>query len=184
MSAKIAEPGVIEKLSIGCSTTVGEPIGPRSERVVRFVEAFHAAGIPDVVATDDAAQALWEKFMFLAPCASANSATGLPTGPLRALPEGLDMVMAMQREIRAVGLASGVNLPDEVAERVRTLYLNLSEGHTVSMQRDFEAGRRVELESLTGTVVRRGRQAGVPTPVFDTAYAILRTRALQYGGVS
>jgi 2-dehydropantoate 2-reductase len=184
LSAKIAEPGIVERIGRTTSITIGEPTGPKSERVVRIVDTFNAAGIPDAVATDDAARALWEKFMFLAPIASANSATGLPTGHIRAVPEGRETVLAMQREIRAVGQTSGVNLPDESAERIEALFLNQPDTHTASMQRDFEAGKRVELETLAGSVVRRGRQVGVPTPVFTTVYAILRARALHYGGVS
>ena len=42
------------------------------------------------------------------------------------------------------------------------------------MQLDFERRRRVELEELTGAVVRLGRRLGVPTPVYDVLYAVLR----------
>jgi 2-dehydropantoate 2-reductase len=121
--------------------------------------------------------------MFLAPCATINSATGLPTGDIKAVDGGTETVLAMQREIRAVGLASGVNLPDELAERVKALFLRLSAGHTTSMQRDFAAGKRVELESLAGSVVRRGRQHGVPSPIFSALYGVLRARALAAGAV-
>ncbi|MFN8636991.1 MAG: 2-dehydropantoate 2-reductase [Chloroflexota bacterium] len=184
LNASIAEPGVIRRASGTTASTIGEPTGPRSPRVERIVAAFNEAGIADFTATDDAQRVLWEKFMFLAPCASVNSATGLSTGPFRAVPEGKQTVLAMQDEIRAVGLAAGVNLPEESAEKVRNIYLNLTDAHTVSMQRDFAAGRRVELESLTGSVVRRGRRYGVPTPTFNVVYGILRARALQFGGVS
>ena len=44
--------------------------------------------------------------------------------------------------------------------------------------------RRVELEHLAGTVIRRGKAVGVPTPTFDTVYAILRIKVLSYGGAS
>jgi 2-dehydropantoate 2-reductase len=184
MSAKIAEPGVIQRLSQGSRIPIGEQSGPVSDRVRRIVAAFNAAGIPDCYASDDPRRALWEKFMFLAPIATVNSATGLPTGPLRSIPEGKALVLAMQAEIRAVGTAAGVNLPDEAAERVKGMYLGVSEGHTVSMQRDFEAGKRVELETLTGSVVRRGKEHGVPTPNFSAFYPILRAKALSFGGVS
>jgi 2-dehydropantoate 2-reductase len=184
LSASIEEPGVIRRLSNQTISTIGEASGPRTERVERLVAAFHAAGCEDVKATDDAQRVLWEKLMFLAPIASANSATGLSTGHIRAVPEGREMVLAMQREIRAVGLASGVNLPEESAARIEGMFLNLPDTHTVSMQRDFAADKRVELESLTGSVVRRGRQHDVPTPTFASLYGILRARALNYGGVS
>jgi 2-dehydropantoate 2-reductase len=184
LSSTIIAPGVVQQLGSNLSIIIGEPAGPRSARVERIVAMFHEAGIDQAVATDDAQQGLWEKFMFLAPCATINSATGLATGHIRKQDEGRETVLAMQREIRAVGLASGVNLPDEVAKRVEALYLGLSDGHTTSMQRDFAAGKRVELESLTGRVVRRGRQVGVPTPIFSAIYAILRARALSTGAVS
>lgn len=184
LSSTIVAPGVVQQLGTNFSITIGEPAGPRSARVERIVATFHAAGIDQAVATDDAQQGLWEKFMFLAPCASINSASGLSTGHTKGLAEGRETVLAMQREIRAVGLASGVSLPDEVAKRVEALYLGLSDGHTTSMQRDFAAGKRVELESLTGSVVRRGRQVGVPTPIFSAVYAILRARALHDGNVT
>ena len=44
------------------------------------------------------------------------------------------------------------------------------------MQRDFRAGKRTELESLTGDIVREGERLGVPTPVYDLMYAALLKR--------
>ena len=41
------------------------------------------------------------------------------------------------------------------------------------MQLDLDAGRPLELESLSGAVVRFGKEAGVPTPVHDVAYRAL-----------
>jgi ketopantoate reductase len=42
----------------------------------------------------------------------------------------------------------------------------------------------VELEALTGSVVRRGRQHGVETPCFEACYAVLKVRATTFGGLS
>ena len=185
LNARIDEPGVIRRQSGQTISTIGEPKGPRTPRVERIVAAFHDAGCEDVAVTDEAQRVLWEKFMFLAPIASVNSTTGLPTGYILDIPEGKEALLAMQREIWEVGKATGVNLPqDESFEKVKAQILRMGHTHTVSMQRDFEGGRRVELESLAGSVVRRGRTHGVPTPIFSAVYAILRARALNFGGVS
>jgi len=184
LNALIDEPGVIRRQSGQSISTIGEPKGPRTPRVERIVKAFQDAGCEDVVATDDAQRVLWEKFMFLAPIATVNSATGLPTGHILAIPEGKEALLAMQHEIWAVGLATGVNLPEASFEQVKAQILRMTHTHTVSMQRDFAANRRVELESLAGSVVRRGRQHDIPTPIFSVVYAILRARALNYGGIS
>ena len=42
------------------------------------------------------------------------------------------------------------------------------------MSHDLLAGRRLELDALNGTVVRLGRQAGVPTPLNFAVYAALK----------
>ena len=48
-----------------------------------------------------------------------------------------------------------------------------------SLAKDFLDGARVELEGLTGTVVRMARAVGVPTPLNDTLYAVLKPWALR-----
>ena len=39
-----------------------------------------------------------------------------------------------------------------------------------SMQRDVEAGRPSELESMIGVITRKGREMGVATPTADLVY--------------
>jgi 2-dehydropantoate 2-reductase len=48
-----------------------------------------------------------------------------------------------------------------------------------SMAKDFTDQRPVELEGLTGTVVRMGREVNVPTPANDFLYAILKPCAVR-----
>jgi 2-dehydropantoate 2-reductase len=43
-----------------------------------------------------------------------------------------------------------------------------------SMRQDLDAGRRLELEGISGVIVRLGRKHGIATPVHDVAYACLR----------
>lgn len=50
-----------------------------------------------------------------------------------------------------------------------------------SMQRDMEAGRGSELESMIGIVVRLGEELGVPTPVMKFSYAALKPAELKAG---
>jgi len=41
------------------------------------------------------------------------------------------------------------------------------------MARDLEEGRRLEVDTLSGAVVRRGLKHGIPTPVHQTILACL-----------
>ena len=183
IGVRIAEPGVVERFSPFAAVTIGEPKGGMSERAETIAGAMKEAGI-DVQATADVQRSLWEKFMLLAPLASLTSATNLPTGKVRTAPEGKALYLTMMREVQAIGRASGVTLPDESYTNTEKFFLNLPDTHTTSMQRDFDAERRVELEHLAGSVVRRARAAGVPVPNFETVYALLRTKALSFGGVA
>jgi 2-dehydropantoate 2-reductase len=45
------------------------------------------------------------------------------------------------------------------------------------MHADLMAGRPMELETLTGAVVRAGEAVGVPTPINDVIYAVLKPYA-------
>ena len=184
IGARINEPGVVERFSPFCNITVGEPAGGTSERVEAVASALRAAGVDDVTASADITRAVWEKFMLLAPLASTTSAANVASGKVRGTAEGHALWKQMMQEVLAVGRASGVNLPDESAANVEKFFLNLPDTHTTSMQRDYDGQRRVELEHLAGSVIRRGKAVGVATPTFDVVYAVLRIRALSFGGVA
>ena len=49
----------------------------------------------------------------------------------------------------------------------------LPAGGRPSMAQDLLRGTRLELDWLSGAVVRRGERAGLPTPVHRTLYAAL-----------
>src|SRR5437763_1578472 len=83
-----------------------------------------------------------------------------PSCQVREVPEGRALFMAMLAEVAEVGRAAGVNLPEESVRSVETFFENLPNSHTTSMQRDFENRRRVELEQVAGSVVRRGDALG------------------------
>ena len=183
IGARILEPGVIERFSPFCEVTLGEPGGGVSERVQTIAAALAEVGVK-AIASEDVQRALWEKFMLLAPLASLTSACVVPSGQVREVPEGAALFRALRAEVAAVGRAAGVNLPETSIEAVEQFFQNLPATHTTSMQRDFEGQRRVELEHLAGTVVRRGDALGVDTPKFDVVYAILKVRAQSFNGLA
>jgi 2-dehydropantoate 2-reductase len=182
IGARVVEAGVVERFSPFCEVVLGEPSGGLSERAERIAAALREVGV-EATASLNVQRAIWEKFMMLAPMACLNSACRAATGQVRGTPETRALYFALMDEVVSVGRASGVELPPESVEAMRAFYLGLPDTHTTSMQRDYEDQRRVELESLAGTVLRRGQALGVPTPNFDALYAILKVRALSFGGL-
>jgi 2-dehydropantoate 2-reductase len=182
IGARIADPGMVERFSPFCQIVLGEPGGGVSERAERIAGALREVGV-DASASPDIQVALWEKFMLLAPLASLTSAANVMSGQIRAVPETASLWNQMMREVSAVGQAFDVAITDATAQNVQRFFAGLPDTHTTSMQRDFEAKRKVELEYLTGAVVRRGDEVGVETPRFDVVYAVLKARALSFGGI-
>jgi 2-dehydropantoate 2-reductase len=143
----------------------------------RVAQAVRAAGM-HAVRPADMAIALWEKFLFIEPMGSVGAAARRPYGVVRTVPETRTALDAALDEVLAVGRASGVAWPADAKAKVWKRYDGLPAGEYTSMARDLIAGRAGEFEAQTGAVVRLARAHGVPTPVHDVLYAVLRPTAL------
>jgi 2-dehydropantoate 2-reductase len=169
----IERPGVIRYTSDMSSIVFGEADGRASERAVRLRDACVAAGFSAEISTDVRA-AQWLKFVGLATNTALTALTRQPTGYVYHDADMLPFAQAALEEVVAVARASGVVLPPDTAERALASLKKFPPGMYASMANDLLRGRRLELESLSGYVVRRGRELGVPTPVHAFAYACLK----------
>jgi 2-dehydropantoate 2-reductase len=46
----------------------------------------------------------------------------------------------------------------------------------MSMQKDFDAGRPLELDAIAGPIMRRGERHGIPTPVTEKLVRLVEAR--------
>ncbi|HNV01689.1 MAG TPA: 2-dehydropantoate 2-reductase [Vicinamibacterales bacterium] len=171
-------PGLVEQTGTHRRIVFGEAFGGHggvSQRVSTIADALTAAGIQaETVA--NARVPLWEKFIYLAPFAAFTGAARLPIGPLWSDPSIRAQFMAAVGEVEAVARAEGVPVrePADLREYVST-YVDALPPHTKSsLLIDLQQGKRTEVESLAGSVVRRGCAAGVPTPIMSALYAVLK----------
>jgi 2-dehydropantoate 2-reductase len=182
IAATVAEPGVIEQANPLRRIELGEPSGRLTPRVESIAATLRDAGV-EVRVTTDVRRAVWEKFIRLAPGATLTSACQASIGAVRDRPEGAALYRDLVSETVAVGRALGVALPDDAVEAALAQIQALPADMRTSMQLDFERRRRVELEDLTGSVVRLGRRLRVPTPAYDVLYGVLKVRAAAFGGL-
>lgn len=173
VSSSIAEPGLIRQVSTVRRITFGEQDGRITPRAERIRDVLSASGI-EAVLTPAIQTALWEKFVFIAAISGVCCLARQPLGPILSTPESRQLFVDALREVEAVGRACGVVLPSDIVDRA----LKLSEGFAPetkpSLLVDLEAGRRLELEAMSGTVVRYGHKANVATPVHNVIYAALK----------
>ena len=86
-------------------------------------------------------------------------------GPVRSHPLTRAFLIDLARETLAVGRALGVRLPADYVEQRIPFFDGWPPEMTASMHHDLQAGRRLELRWLAGSVVELGEKAGVPTPM-------------------
>jgi 2-dehydropantoate 2-reductase len=167
-------PGVVERRSAFDRIVVGELAasdrGPTSARVAAIVAALRDAGC-DASASATIQRDLWRKFAFITPMVVACGLTRGPMGKLHATEGGRRLVNQALDELAAVNRAGddASRLSDADVARVRGDLAALPPAMRPSFLADLERGGPTEADLFTGTVVRAGRERGVPTPLHGVA---------------
>lgn len=168
----LAAPGVVRHTGGPRRVVLGELDGSSTPRAQAACAAFAATGVP-VELSSQIFVAMWEKYIFINAQGGMTALTRLPIGAIRSSPTTLEMYLQVAEEVAAVGRAHGVPIPRGERERVRAFAEALHPGAYSSLHDDLVAGRRTELETLLGTVVRLGTRHGVPVPNCRAIYAAL-----------
>ena len=179
IATALEAPGLIVQTGTHRRIVFGEAFGrlPRfSDRVQRIHEALSGADIQSDP-EGDGRVAIWEKFVFLASLAGFTGAARLPIGPVWGDAFTKAQFLAGCREIEAVARAEGVPIAADVVDRIVPYVDAIPGTMRSSLLIDLQAGKRIEVEALQGTVVRRGAALGVPTPIISTLYSVLRLHA-------
>jgi len=168
--ARYREPGVVECTGVGEVVLGPRPGATDHVEVAQDVgDAFRAAGIETRVEADMQPR-LWEK---LAVNAGINPVTALARVENGALVDGPAGPVAERAAVEVAGAAraAGVDLPDEGAKAALRRVASATAANRSSMLQDVEAGRRTEIDAISGYVVERARG---PVPVNETLAALVR----------
>jgi 2-dehydropantoate 2-reductase len=159
-------------LRIGEYTPRGEMARGSSGRVRQIAELFRAAGVQcDVL--EDLRRGRWEKLLWNIPFNGYGAVLDLTTDLLINSEAGMELLVRIMNEVRAIAAADGAPLPESLVEtqieRTRTMGAYQS-----SSQVDRRAGRALEIEAILGEPLRRAQQLGVPAPALATLYPMAR----------
>ena len=176
IATALMSPGVIEHTGTHRRIVFGEVFGelPRlSSRVRAIHDALSSADIQSE-AVDDGRVPIWEKFIFLVSLAGFTGAARLSIGPLWSDPEIRAQFLEGCREIERVARADGVPVRPDVIERINSYVSGIPGTMRSSLLIDLSQGKRIEVEALQGSIVRRAAKAGIPVPIMSTLYALLK----------
>jgi 2-dehydropantoate 2-reductase len=182
LSAEIWQPGLVQRDTTreGTWFAVGELDGAITARVQEVAALLRHSARVDVA--DNILGAKWSKLVVNSMTMGPYTLLGLKNWEAAALPGMTEVSVRLGRESVAVGEGLGYRLEpifgmsakqfsgegDEMLVRaIRVLHDHIGKHATTATVQDQKKGRRTELEHITGTVVRKGREVGVPTPAND-----------------
>jgi 2-dehydropantoate 2-reductase len=151
----------------------------REAALAHVSDWFEAAGVPCRVSPTIEAD-LWTKLITNAALNAISAVARATYGEIVAIPESRETVGQLVNECVAVARAARVALPDvdfaqmvwRFAEKVGQIYSSTAQ--------DLDRGKRTEIDSLNGFVVRRGAELGVPTPINQSLLALVKLREAEF----
>ena len=108
-----------------------------------------------------------------------NYLQAIQTQALRKVPESRTMFRELLGGIVAVAGAEGVDISDDLVDRWLEFATDLDADSYSSLHYDMTHGKRMELETFHGTVVRLADDHDLPVSMSRAVYSILRHCAVR-----
>jgi 2-dehydropantoate 2-reductase len=169
----IKAPGVVAQTAGPGKIILGELSGGASARTQQLHDVLQRAGITREVHPDIQA-ILWQKFLFICAFSGVTTVSRLTIGTILAEPVTHALFRETSEEVEGGARAGGIDLPADCVEQALATAAAVEPWARGSLYHDLAGGRRSELESLNGEVVRRGREHDMETPLNFAIYAALR----------
>lgn len=141
-------------------------------RLEAVADGFRDAGIP-VTVSDRVMDAMWGKLMVncaynaLSAISQLNYSTLTSNGALR------ELMVALVREVVAVGQAQGITFVDDVETALWSIAETMPQQRSSTAQ-DLARGRPTEIDWINGQIVRDGERLGISTPANQAVWALVR----------
>lgn len=146
------------------------------KKVSEVSQMLSGADIDHEVAEDIEA-AIWKKYILNCAYNAESAYYDNTIGQLRSDPVKAKEYEALVNEAYQVGRAKGVNVKQEDVDAIiHRFYYELAENATSSLQRDIRAGKKAEVETFSGYIVKEGAKLGVDTPVTEKMYEGLKVK--------
>jgi 2-dehydropantoate 2-reductase len=120
---------------------------------------------------------LWSKLVVSCGINALTALLRIPNGELLKRPGTTDLMIRAAEECAAVARGKGIELSfSSPAERVREVARKTA-GNQSSMLQDVLRGAPTECDAINGAVTAEGKKLGIPTPVNETLWQLLRAAA-------
>jgi 2-dehydropantoate 2-reductase len=174
VAAHILRPGVIQqaggsgKLFFG-----GKPDLPVDGKGIE--KTLRAADI-DAEYSRDIESIVWEKYIFISPFATATTFLDRTIRGVLDDGEGKTLLEGLLGEVIQIAESRGVRLPENIRKTTIDMTSSFPYETKTSMQKDVEDGKRTEIDTFTGYIVKTAKKHGISVPHHDRIYKALEMR--------
>ena len=172
ISAYIDGPGKIVHAGDTFKVLFGNPYNEDIKAGVmeQVVSDLRSAGVISDI-SDDILRDTFKKFSFISAFAAAGAYYDVDAGAIHREGEEREFYKSLVKEMIEIGKAMGVNMSPTLFDEDMTTMDSFGDDIKTSLQRDIEAGKNSEIDTLIFGVSRLGKQYGIPTPCYDRAAA-------------
>lgn len=153
-----------------------------SERVLAVKEIFDKADIPYEI-DQDMLKGIWFKFMSNVGENMTCALLGIPFGGFAKSEHANWIRENAMREVAAIAAKKGILLNEEDISRQGETVVTIPYGNKPSTLQDLEAGKHTEIDMFAGTVIKMGKEFGIPTPISEMFYHGIRTLEEKNDGI-
>jgi 2-dehydropantoate 2-reductase len=178
IQAHMKEPGVVKQIENPTKLVIGALTSEGNLPIVNEVsELMNSAGIISHVSSN-ILKVKWKKLLWNV---TFNPLSALIEGKVGEILDDDGLRITAERvcgEAISVARKAGIPLEDALARQL----IEQSEParhHETSMLQDKRNGKPMEIESICGYIVRKGKDLGVETPVLETIYSLLKTEEMK-----
>ena len=148
------------------NTNVGMLTQDKEQFLPKLKEAFDSCGF-SVAIHSNIQQLIWNKLFTNVSLSAVTAILQVDMGYIAANEHAWNMTVRLIRE--AVAVARGLGLEadeEEIMEKVRKTS-EMSPNGCTSIRADIQNGRRTEVSTISGSVVRSAKKCGIPVPAHE-----------------
>jgi len=153
----------------GSGLPIGELDGSETPRIREIAAAFQSAGFKSPILTDVRSE-IWLKAWGALSFNPISALTGATMREICKDPMTRHLVAMMMGEAQQVAEQLGIHFRVSLDRRIEGA--ERVGDHKTSMLQDRDAGRKLEVEALIGSVREIGQIVSKPTPTIDSVYAL------------
>jgi len=177
-ASNILGPGHI-KNHASLPSWIGEYEGGLSDRVKDIAETFTAHGL-ETIASDNVKKRKWMKLFALTAVGPLSAIFDMHHTELYVTNKESKLARELGKQIiletRKVAQADGVEVSEDECLEMFLKIVDSNQTNKSSMAFDIQYKRKSEIDFINGSVSKIGKKHGVPTPLNDMLYKIIKVK--------